>query len=193
VESLDAAARENGEEPRPEGALRESLERARLLAERLHSLARGGAGPRTVDLNGWLRRLLPAFEIVAGQGVGVSLHPVEAAGNVTVDPVRLEQSLVDLAFLAARRMPFGGHITLETDAVELLPEFAETRTCLSPGRYALVSLSHAGAVLIPPAEDLETDCRAVRDAVRAVGGDMMLRVEPGRVTAYDIYLPRVSG
>lgn len=189
AESLDTAARENRAGTQPD-ELRRSLERARLLAERVRSLSRPGSGRQAVDLNGWLSELLPALEIVAGEGVGVSLHPGEGAGGVMVDPVRLEQSLVDLVFLAGRRMPFGGHITLETEAVELLPEFAETHTCLGPGRYALISLHHAGAVLIPPAEDVETDCRMARDAIRRAGGDLTLRVEPGRVTTYDIYLPR---
>ena len=175
------------------GQLIDDADRARKLAGLLRRLAdRGIPRPRTLDLNEFITDLEAIFPHITGESISVESLCRDDAGSVSADPTQLEQLLLDLVLLSGQRMPCGGKITIETDDVELLAEYAHTHTCLEPGRYVVLSISSAGAVMMPAAEDAQADCPAVLEIVRDLAGDIVLRSEPGRLITYEIYLPKIT-
>ena len=184
---LARAAKPDG--PAAAVPLEETLRRVGALIDKIRVLSSHSADrPRTVRLDELIRGLAPVLPLAAGQGVHVETVAREKSVTAVVRPAGLEQVILDLVLLSSQRMPFGGRIEIETDEVELLPEYARAHTRLEPGAYALVSISSAGNVMIPPPDSAQEDCPALCEIVRSMGGDMVLRTEPGRVTAYNIYL-----
>ncbi len=174
--------------PQPDPA-EETMKRLKVLVEKIRVLASHSADrPRTVALDQLVQDLAPVLPLVAGQGVYVETLAAKKPVHAVARPAALEQAILDLVLLSSRRLPFGGRIEIETDEVELLTEYARAHTRLEAGVYALVSISSAGNVMIPPPNSVEEDCPALGEIVRAMGGDIVLRAEPGRVTAYDVYL-----
>jgi two-component system, cell cycle sensor histidine kinase and response regulator CckA len=69
---------------------------------------------------------------------------------VRVDPLQIEQILMNLAANARDAMPQGGHWRIETSGVTLDDEYVHCKRAVLPtGRYALITVSDAGAG-IPP-------------------------------------------
>ena len=170
----------------------ETAHHARVAAEQMQLLAqRREPRPRTIPVNESVQAALGLLPHVAGPKISIETALAEKAGHVNADPLQIHQILLDLTMLSSQRMPCGGKITIESDSVELLPEYARTHTRLKPGRYAVVSLSYAGAVMMPGADDPEADCPAVCETIRSLGGDILIRSEPGRLTIHEIYLPRI--
>jgi signal transduction histidine kinase len=142
-------------------------------------------------INDSLQGALDLLPHVVGQKISIETTLAESAGSISADPSQIHQVLLDLVLLSNQRMPCGGKITIESDSVELLPEYARTHTRLRPGRYLVVSVSYAGAVMMPGHDDPEIDCPAVCETIRELGGDILIRSEPGRLTTHEIYLPRI--
>ncbi len=182
----------NGANANPPSLL-DNVRNAAALLRRFHTLAQPRIPrPRRTTLTRILADLQEFLNAVVPPSIAVNTAAPKDSPEIALDPVQLQYALLELIFLCGERMPFGGKITLETDTVELLPEFARNHTELEPGTYAVLSVSHAGSVLIPPAENLRDDVPSVLSEIRGLGGDMQVRSEPGRLTTYDIYLPCVA-
>ena len=163
------------------------------LAERMLAFAqhrhRRPMAVRVAHLAEGMRQLLTC---AAGSDTEVQtvLHP--DTGSVHADPDKLEELILDLVLESRRKTPSGGKITLETGNVELLGEYARARTSLQPGTYVLLRVSYAGSVMLSVEEDPQREAPSVCELVRELGGDIALYSEPGRVTTFEVYLPRVE-
>jgi len=189
VESAEGGDTLDGEA----GSLKSKARNAAQLAGRLQSIAQPRTPrPRTLPLNQVVKELGELLPHFAGQAVSVETVLRDGAGSVAADPSQLDQILLDFAMQASAQMPCGGKITVETDNVELLPEYARSHTCLAAGRYVVLSVSNAGPVMMPSGGGAKTDCPAAHEIVRDLGGDIVIRNEPGRLTTREIYLPRVE-
>jgi len=170
-------------------SLETRISEVRPLIEKLQALSSVGTGrPRAKSVNEITKGLEPVLPLAAGRNVSVEVRCGAEAGTALMEPVALEQVILDLVMLSSRRMPFGGRIEIETDSVELLREYARAHTSLDEGDYAVISISAAGDVVVPPPDSIEEDCPALRETIRAMGGDIVILSEPGRVTTYNIYL-----
>lgn len=95
------------------------------------------------DITRTLHRLI-------GEDIELNFVPGEGLGHVRVDPVQVEQILMNLAANARDAMPQGGRLTIETAAVELDETYIQKKTAIvPPGRYVLVTVSDNG-LDIPP-------------------------------------------
>jgi len=81
------------------------------------------------------------------------LIPGEGVGRVRLDPVQIEQILMNLAANSRDAMPQGGRCTIETCNVQLDEHYADRKRAVIPtGRYAVLTVTDTGTGI--PANDL---------------------------------------
>lgn len=105
--------------------------------------------PVAADLNklakeftGLLRRSLPE---------SIDINVVECAGlwSATIDPVRLENAILNLALNARDAMRGSGKLTLETANVTLDEHYAAENVGIRPGPYVSIAMSDTGTGMSP--------------------------------------------
>jgi PAS domain S-box-containing protein len=171
----------------------EAASRAQRLADRLASFTRHRiARPRVVDLNELVGSLKDLLQCAVGEDVEVLTVSNPGTGKVNADPAHMELVILDLATACRDAMPGGGKLTIEIDDVELLGEYARAHTRLDPGCYVMLGVSHTGPAVPPKAENLEREMPTVCELISLAGGDLRVQSEPGRVTTYEVFLPRVD-
>ncbi len=154
-------------------------------------------GEIVTDIDRMLRRLI-------GEHINLLTVCDPDTGLVKADPGQLEQVLLNLAVNARDAMPGGGKLTIKTRNAE----FGEADDATAaPGSYVMIAVSDTGAGM-----DAETKAHifepffttkekgkgtglglaTVYGIVKQSGGFIRVSSEPGRGTAFEIYLPRVE-
>ena len=182
--------------------IRNAAERAAELAHRLLGFSRHETiEHRVVDLN-WLildmdrllRRLLTAdIELVTS--------PAPEPGCVKVDPLRIEQVLINLAINARDAMPDGGKVMISTSNVP----YRDTEP--GSGQQVMLSITDDGIGMTEEVksrifEPFFTTKEAGKgtglslsichDIVSQAGGRIAVESRPGKGTSFRIYLPSVE-
>ncbi len=196
----------------PRGLIEEIIQtghRAAGLTRQLLAFSRKQVlEPRVVDLNGIVREAERLLHRVIGEDVllstalGTDLYPIK------VDPVQLEQILINVTVNARDAMPLGGKLILETQNVQL-DRTHGLEGGVRPGRYVMLAISDTGQGM-----DAETKARifepffttkergrgtglglsTVYGIVQQSGGYVWVYSEVGHGTTLKIYLPEfVSG
>ena len=101
--------------------------------------------PRTLDLNAIVVETEKLLGRLIGENVEFisSLHP--ALGSVRVDPVQIEQVLVNLVLNARDAMPEGGKLTIETNNADLDEDCRSKRASIPAGKYVVLSVTDNGS------------------------------------------------
>ena len=185
-----------------------AAQRGALLTERLLAFSRKQSlRPRVVDLNdlvGFMSDMLPrtlgetvSIEIVRGAG----LWPCE------IDPVQLENAILNIAINARDAMPNGGKLTIETANARLDDEYAAAQADVAPGEYVVLSLSDTGSGMPPDVlEHVFEPFFTTKDVGKGTGlglsmvygfakqsgGHVTIYSEPGQGTTVRLYLPRAK-
>ena len=106
---------------------------------------------RVVDLNPVIADVTRTLHRLIGEDIELTFVPGQGLGRVRVDPVQIEQILMNLGANARDAMPQGGRVTIETSAVELDDAYIQKKPAvIAPGRYVLVTVTDNG-VGIPQA------------------------------------------
>ena len=181
-----------------------ATDRATALTRQLLSFSRKQVlrpqfiDPNTVisDLDKMIRRLIDAnIRVVTAFGGDI--------GRVHVDPVQLEQGLLNLAINARDAMPNGGALTIRTESTVL----GEANQNLAAGRYVEISVEDNGEgmdaetcsqIFEPffttkaPGYGTGLGLSSVYGMVKQSGGDIRVESEPGNGTKFLILLPRAD-
>src|SRR5262249_38312589 len=127
---------------------------------------------------------------------------------VRADPAQLEQAVVNLVVNARDAMPAGGTLTLELDAVELDAEAARRLPDGRPGSFVRLTVRDTGVGMTaevrahlsepfftPKGQGQGTGLglSTVYGIVKQSGGFLDVWSEPGRGSAFTVYLPRAEG
>jgi signal transduction histidine kinase/CheY-like chemotaxis protein len=187
--------------------IREQAERGAALTRELLAFARHQVlQPRAVDVNTVAGGLASFLDKVIGKDIEfkVITAPVDP---VKADPTQLEQVLMNLCLNARDAMPGGGRLLIETEMVELDDSYCGFYPYVSPGRYAVLSVSDTGVGM-----DGETRERifepffttkergkgtgiglaTVYGIVKQSGGHITVYTEVGVGTTFKLYLPLVG-
>ncbi|HMK24332.1 MAG TPA: PAS domain S-box protein, partial [Terriglobales bacterium] len=100
---------------------------------------------QVLDLNGILRDVSKMLTRVVGEDVALVIDLQTDLGKVKLDPVQVEQVVMNLAANARDAMPEGGKLTITTRNVELDEDYVHIRTIVPSGRYVMLEVSDSGA------------------------------------------------
>ena len=163
---------------------------------------------RVVELNQVVGGIAKTLPRLIGEDIDFSFSPGPGAGCVRVDPMQIEQVLMNLAANARDAMPQGGHLLIETSTVQLDEHYVQARSAVIPvGRYALITVSDNGAGI--PREDLPhifepfyttkpsgkgtgLGLATVYGIVKQNKGFIWVYSEPDAGSVFKIYLPCIS-
>ena len=190
--------------------IRQAARRAAELTRQLLAFSRKQPQAlRVVDLNPVVANIAHTLPRLIGEDIDFSFTAGSEMGRVRIDPVQLEQVLMNLAANARDAMPQGGHLHIETSSVYLEEAYIHDKPAAIPkGQYALITVSDDGTGI--PADDLPhifepfyttkpsgkgtgLGLATVYGIVKQNKGFIWVYSEPGCGTVFKIYLPIVTG
>jgi two-component system, cell cycle sensor histidine kinase and response regulator CckA len=160
---------------------------------------------RVIDVNHVIADIARTLPHLVGEDIQCRFAPGEGLGRVRVDPVQIEQILMNLAANARDAMPQGGNLCIETLHTVLDDEYIHRKPAVIPqGDYVVITVSDDGAGI--PAEDLPhifepfyttkapgkgtgLGLATVYGIVKQNKGFIWAYSEPRRGTTFRIYLP----
>jgi len=185
-----------------------ATERASALTGQLLAFSRRQVSqPQTLDLNETVTHSMKMLRRIIGEDVEIAARLAPDLGKVRIDPVHIDQVIMNLAVNARDAMPTGGRLTIETGNVELDEEYAERHIGVSPGMYCMLAVSDTGTGMTPetrsrifepffttkePGKGTGLGLAIVYGIVKQAGGDILVYSEPGAGTSFKIYLPAIG-
>ena len=128
-------------------AIHQAATRSAEVARQLLTFSRRQVvQPRQIDLNALLRSLEGTLRRLLGAERALVVEPGARDAWVMVDPVGLEQILVNLALNARDAMPRGGRLEVRTSNVELDDSMARRypEIVIRQGRYVQIDVRDSG-------------------------------------------------
>jgi len=187
------------------GEVLRASERASALTNQLLAFSRRQVSvPRQVDLNDLVRNIDKMLRRIIGEDVRLEVKLASALPEIEVDPGQIDQVIMNLAVNSRDAMPAGGQLVIETAAIRLTEEYAATHVSPAPGSYALLTVSDTGmgmdsatqARIFEPFFTTKEQGKGtglglsiVYGIVKQNGGEILVYSEPGKGTAFKIYLP----
>jgi PAS domain S-box-containing protein len=185
-----------------------SSERAASITQGLLAFSRKQIlNPHPADLNDIIRRLGKLLLRFVGEDIELKTVLTNEPLIVMADTVQIEQVLMNLATNARDAMPDGGLLTIETEAVNIDSEYANSHLFAKAGRYACVSVSDKGAGMddntraniFEPffttkgvGKGVGLGLAIVYGIIKQHEGDINVYSELGKGTTFRIYLPLIS-
>ena len=187
----------------------EVVDRAAALTRQLLAFGRKQVlAPRALDLNALIAGTAKLVERIIGEDVRLALHQTTDPTTVYADPGPLEQVVMNLCANARDAMPQGGEMAILTERVTLDGHFCETHPWARPGDFVRLTVSDTGVGM-----DATTQARifepffttkemgrgtglglaVVYGIVKQHAGLIHVYSEPGRGTAFRVYLPFHAG
>jgi len=163
--------------------------------------------PRTLALNTVILETRKLLGRLIGEHIEFVTALDQALGHVRVDPVQVEQVLMNLVLNARDAMPQGGKLTIETSNVSLDENQKSKHSYVPAGNYVQFSVTDTGTGM--NAETLSRifepfystkelgkgtglGLATVYGIIKQSGGFIWVYSESGHGTSFKIYLPRVD-
>jgi PAS domain S-box-containing protein len=105
---------------------------------------------RVTELNPMVSVIAKTLHRLIGEDIELRFLPGEGLGRVRLDPMQIEQILMNLAANARDAMPEGGRCTIATSHVRLDEDYVCHKNAIIPvGRYAVLTVSDTGSGISP--------------------------------------------
>jgi CheY-like chemotaxis protein len=163
--------------------------------------------PALVDLNSAIDGIRNMLAQIAGKNIDLDCRLASNLWTVRADPTEIERVITNLVLNAHDAMPEGGRLVIETSNVEIDEEYAGTHADTVPGPYAMISVTDTGTGMTKDVREKLFEpffttkekgkgtglgLPSVYGIVKQSGGFVWVYSEPGRGTAFKIYLPRAE-
>ena len=190
------------------GEVFEAAERAAALTQQLLAFSRRQVStPRVTSLNEVVRHIDKMLRRIIGEDIELRTNLSRDLSTARIDPVHIEQVILNLAVNSRDAMPHGGKLSIETANVEWNGATAQGDKRVEAGSYVMLAVSDTGNGM-----DNETMSRifepffttkelgkgtglglsTVYGIVKQNGGEIQVYSEPGLGTIFKIYFPSVT-
>jgi PAS domain S-box-containing protein len=162
---------------------------------------------RVSELNPVVGGIVKTLHRLIGEDIELIFIPGEGLGRVRLDPVQIEQILMNLAANSRDAMPQGGRCTIGTSDVQLDEQYSDRKRAVIPtGRYAVLTMTDTGSGIHadhlshvfepfyttkPSGKGTGLGLATVYGIVKQNHGFVWVYSELGMGTVFKIYLPCV--
>ena len=198
----------------PEHRLRRNLQeilsasrRAADLTRQLLALGRKQMQSlQVLDLNVALDGIVRLLPHLIGEDIELTFSAGRDLGKVKLDPVQLEQIVMNLAVNARDAMPGGGNLTISTHNTKLDDNSVHHHTVVPKGEYAVLEVTDTGKGIAEEqlphifepfyttkerGKGTGLGLATVYGIVKQSSGFIWVSSETGRGTTFKIYFPQV--
>ncbi|HLP59434.1 MAG TPA: ATP-binding protein [Candidatus Deferrimicrobium sp.] len=185
-----------------------AAERAASLTERLLVFSRKQPNePRKLNINEQVLSLESILQSLIGENITLATALAAGIQAVRMDPVQLEQVIMNLVVNAIDAMPQKGTLRIETANIELNEEYCRQYTDIIPGNYVMIMVADTGCgmseetkefIFEPffttksPGEGTGLGLATVYGIVKQNKGHIWFESEPGKGTTFKIYFPAIT-
>ncbi|WP_244477601.1 MULTISPECIES: PAS domain S-box protein [unclassified Rhizobium] len=184
----------------------EGVNRGAKLASQLLAFGRRQAlDPRVVNVGRLVRGMDDMLRRTIGEGVEVETIASGGLWNTLVDPMQIENALLNLAINARDAMEGFGKLTIEVGNAFLDDSYARLHQDVDPGQYVVLSVTDSGSGMAPEVMEKVFEpffstkpegkgtglgLSMVYGFVKQTGGHVKIYSELGLGTTIKMYLPR---
>ncbi|MCL4234813.1 MAG: response regulator, partial [Deltaproteobacteria bacterium] len=185
-----------------------AADRAASLTQQLLAFSRKQIiEPRVIDLNDVIENSARMLKRMIGEDVDLIWVPDAHLTPVRVDPVQMEQVLINLAVNARDAMPDGGRLTIATANAAVDRDYASRNADASPGMYVMMSVRDTGHGMSDEVRERIFEpffttkeqgkgtglgLATVYGIARQNGGFITVDSQPGAGSDFRFYLPAAS-
>jgi len=189
-------------------ALQQALAQGAGLTRRLLQFSRQRQGqPRDVEVFEALRAATPLLRQILGHEIALELRASPGTPTIHIDPVDLEQTILNLVVNARDAMPSDGKLSLEVDHFETAEDHVGPDG-VPPGRWVRICVRDTGCGMsaevserifepffTTKASDRGTGLglSTVFAIVHGQGGRIAVSTSPGKGSEFRLYFPTTSG
>ncbi|MCC7425981.1 MAG: response regulator [Alphaproteobacteria bacterium] len=188
--------------------VRRAAERGAGLVRQLLAFSRRQTlRPTVIDLSAAVADIAPILTRLLGERIRIEMDLERPGRLVRVDPVQLDQVIVNLAANARDAMPDGGALVLRTGHLSVMRPLPLGSEVMPAGRYVVLEVADSGQGIAPEhlgrifepffttKEKLGTGLglATVYGIVRQTEGYIAVESAPGQGASFRIYLPRYEG
>ncbi len=185
---------------------RAGLHAAGLVRQLLAFSRRQALDPKVVSLNQLVQENADILTKLLQPDKTLGLSLQAAPDHVLVDPVQIQQVLLNLTINARDALDLGGRVAIHTDFREIKAGRNRRATDMPPGRYVRLSVSDNGtgmdaetrSHLFEPFFTTKEEGKGtglglslVYGIVQQSGGYIFVQSAPGTGSSFEIYLPAV--
>jgi PAS domain S-box-containing protein len=187
-------------------AMKAALSGANLNRQLLAFSRKQALSPKVIDLNHHVTGILDMLRRTLGETIEIDAN-LEASGWTTeVDPVQLENVLLNLAVNARDAMQNGGNLRIKTSKAHLGLAYTSTHPGVAPGDYLVLSVTDTGIGMTPDVLEHAFDpffttkgvgegsglgLSMVFGFTKQSGGHAEIKSRAGKGTTVNVYLPEV--
>jgi two-component system, cell cycle sensor histidine kinase and response regulator CckA len=189
--------------------IRQAALRSAGLTQQLLAFSRQQVvSPRQLDLRVLVRDFEKMLERVIGDDISLIIVESREPCAVRVDPVQMEQVILNLAINARDAMPNGGHLTIETTLTQLTPAHVAAHPDAKPGQHVELCVRDEGTGMDPetlrrifePFFTTKAEGRGtglglstVYGIVHQAGGSLVVDSQLDKGSTFRVFLPHATG
>jgi PAS domain S-box-containing protein len=164
--------------------------------------------PKPVHIDSLIGNASKLIQRIIGEDIEFGTNFLDKNLLVKTDAGQIEQVLMNLATNSRDAMPDGGHLCVTARKVVVEDGSEKLFDLLSPGKYALISVSDTGIGIEKESlgkvfepfyttkgvgEGTGLGLSMVHGIIKQHNGSVLVDSEPGKGTTFNIYLPLIEG